>query len=94
MAIFDLHLTDEFFWKLTPIEFDAIMKRYLDAEERTDRRYALGAYVSANVWGSTKGPKPTLDDFMLHQYGTKKEKKKNWEQSLATLKQQISSVKK
>jgi len=93
MALFDLHLTDEFFWSITPVEFDYLMKRYLYTEERTDRRYALGAYMMVTCWGSTKGAKPKLEDFMLHDYRGKKEIKTDWKQSLQVLREQVGKVK-
>jgi hypothetical protein len=93
MAIFDLGLTDEFFWSITPVEFDSIMKRYLNAEERTDRRYALGAYVMVTSWSTGKGAKPKFDDFMLHDYRGKKETKADWKQSLQVLREQVGKVK-
>jgi hypothetical protein len=93
MAIYDLHLTDEFFWSITPIEFDYLVKRYLFEEEKTDRRYALGAYMMVTCWSTSKGSKPKLEDFMLHDYSGKKEKKTNWKESLQVLREQVSKVK-
>lgn len=93
MAIFDLGLTDEFFWSITPIEFDYLMKRHLYTEERTDRRYALGSYIMATCWSTSKSTRPKFDDFMLHDYRGKQEKKTDWKQSLQVLREQVGKVK-
>lgn len=92
-AVYDLKLTDEAFWNMTPVEFDYIMKRYILEEERFDRRAALIGYLMVSVWGSAKSKKYKIDDFMLHDYGSKAEKKENWKESLQTLRQQIGKTK-
>lgn len=93
MAVYDLKMTDEFFWSLTPVEFDCIMKRYILDEERLDRRAALIGYLMMQVWGGKKGKKDKIDNYMLHDYHGKKEKKENWKESLHTLRQQIIKTK-
>lgn len=66
MAVFDLGLTEEKFWSMTPAEFSFIWERWMQAEERSDRRVAAVLCTVSNAFRDTKKkPSPfTLDDFL------------------------------
>ena len=81
MGRYDLHLTEEEFWGITPREFGALRGRLNDANEWLDYRAALVCSVIANVFRSktTRLFKP--DDFMPKR-GTREQTP---EQILATV---------
>lgn len=81
MGRYDLHLTEEEFWSLTPREFDALRGRFNDSNDWLNYRAALVCSVVANVFRG-KNVKPFKpDDFMPKR----KTKDQTPEQILATV---------
>lgn len=62
----DLGLTADYFWSLTPAQFQLLWRRHLAREERMDRRFSLLATLYANVHRDEKRrPMPyTIEDFL------------------------------
>ena len=57
-------LTEQGFWRLTLREFDALMQRHNDVQERTDARVALLCTVVVNMLRDPKKPAVKLSAFM------------------------------
>lgn len=64
-GVVELGLTPEFFWSLTPAEYDRLFSKYVERERREDRRAALIAMYIANYAGKMipAGHSLTLGDF-------------------------------
>lgn len=86
IATVDLHLTTEQFWNLCPIEFDALLNRWILQEERADRRTSLLATLLVNINKSKKGKSAKLQDFMLHDFRGTQPQGQSWQQQLSMLK--------
>lgn len=65
----DLGLGDAEFWRLTPRQFDALVRRWIAREQREDRRAAVTAAVLANIYRKPHSRALTLDDFLVHRWG-------------------------
>jgi hypothetical protein len=79
-----LGLSDEEFWNLTPIQLNALLHRFLEAQKRLDGRTALICAVLANIYRDPKKHEPfTIEDFMP---GEKKPKKQTPEEMLEKIK--------
>ena len=50
VAVYELRLTSEQFWRLTPKQFWALLERYREGERRKDARAALVAATMANIF--------------------------------------------
>jgi hypothetical protein len=85
IASFDLHLSNENFWNLCPIEFDALLERWVLQEERLDRRAALVASILVNINRTKKSKISKLQEFMVHDFRGKSTQQ-TWEQQLEMLK--------
>jgi hypothetical protein len=76
MGRYDLRLSEEEFWELTPRKFHVLLKRRELDIQHTELLHGINASVSANFsMASPKTPtKPS--DFMPSQWGKKVEPKK------------------
>lgn len=74
IARYDLHLTDEEFYSLTPRQFDALLKRHELAEQK--REYLAAQTTAAIINFSMRAPdKPVSPrDFMLSLPPERKQK--------------------
>lgn len=61
---YDLRLSEEAFWALTPREFQLLARRADVAVQWEDLRHALAPYTTAAAW-SKKGSKLRLSDFVV-----------------------------
>ena len=59
-ARFDLHLSEDEFWSLTPVQFNALSGRYAQQQDWLNYRAGLIAAVIANV---NRDPKKRRDPF-------------------------------
>ena len=67
--MYDLGLTDSQLWAMTPRHYDALLQRFLDRQERDNKRFGLLAMLYANVHRKD-GQKPfSLDDFAPSRHG-------------------------
>ena len=88
VARYDLRLTEEEFWRLTPRQFFALQDRWLNEVEIRDYHAALVATILANIH-RPKTKKPfKITDLMPDRRGRKAaEPKQTWQQQLALVKQ-------
>lgn len=65
IGVYDLHLSSEQFWRLTPRQFWSLCERQSLSERRQDARAALVAAVIANVNRPKSKRSPyKVEDFM------------------------------
>jgi len=83
IGIYDLRLSDEQFWQLTPAQFNALVKRKMIDEEQKDYRTALICSVIANVFRDKKKRRKPFkpQDFMPQR--RKQKRKQTWQEQLA-----------
>jgi len=69
-ARFDLHLTDEEFWELTPREITWLLRRWKEEQIRQDRRSATIAWILAESnRNRTRRARPfSPDEFLTAQW--------------------------
>ena len=73
-----MHLSDDELWHLSPIEFNALVERYEEEQERRDFRAGLICSVLANIYRDTKKRQKayTPQDFMPQKQPEPKQEKK------------------
>lgn len=59
-----LGLTDAEFWEMTPREFHAVFEKYLDSEERQDRRAGMLYVLYYNSHRPEHASPLTLEEFL------------------------------
>lgn len=60
IATYDLHLTEEQFWRLTPVQFNKLIERYEIIRKETDYRFGL---IASILWNSNYTNKRKPGDF-------------------------------
>jgi len=87
-ARYDLGLSPDEFWALTPAQFRALYDRHILALEEADVRAALICTVMANIHRG-KNRKPfRVEDFVPDRRGKRKApRQQTWEEQLALVKQ-------
>ncbi|HTF67030.1 MAG TPA: hypothetical protein VK638_30540 [Edaphobacter sp.] len=80
-ARYDLHLSDDDFYALTPRQFDALLKRYKRATESNELLFAqLTSWIANTGFRSTEKP-TTTEDFMPSRWSRMKPTKKKRKRS-------------
>ena len=85
---YDLGLTEEEFWHLTPRQFAALMERHEEAQEWEDYRAGVVACTIVNMLKTKGGKTYKPEDFMP----TKRRKQQTWEEQLAVVKTYMVTV--
>ena len=84
----DLGLTDEEFWSLTLVEFNALLKRKQTMDERGDFHAALICCVLANINRDPKHKPIEIDAFMPKKTAPAPPKQQDWK----TMKRLVAAV--
>ena len=70
-GVYDLGLSSETLFSLTPRHFDALLQRFLDQQEREAQRFGLLAtlYANAHRDSKTRAQPFAIDDFTPSRHG-------------------------
>ena len=85
---YDLGLSEEEFWHLTPRELMALQERHEEAQEWQDYRAGVVAAAIVNMLKTKGGKTYKPQDFMP----TRKQKKQTWQEQLAVVETYMATV--